>query len=100
MREFTCAGRSVASSDGPDQLEDVVDEAGAVVAGQHRVVVPQQIDDGVPAIARVVDHVVAAHVHVELDPVHLLREVKHICTETDEQWRQERLCEINLMSSI
>lgn len=65
--------------DGPDQLEGVVDEAGPVVAGQHRVVVPQQVDDGPPAAARVVDHVVAAHVHVELHPVHLPREVEDVC---------------------
>lgn len=84
---FPVAGRSAASSDGPDQLEDVVDEAGPVVAGQHRVVVLQQVDDGVPAVALVVDHVVATHVHVELHPVHLLREVEDVCTEADGQRR-------------
>lgn len=67
----------------PDQLEDVVDEAGAVVAGQRRVVVLQQSNDGVPALACIVDHVVAAHVHVELHPVHLFRQVQDICMTND-----------------
>lgn len=74
---------SAASPDGPDQLEHVVDEAGPVVAGQYRVVVLQQFDDGVPAVALIVHHVVAAHIHVELHPVHLPREVKDVCAETD-----------------
>lgn len=63
---------------GPDQLEDVVDQAGAVVAAQGCVVVMQQGDDGVPALGAIVDHVVAAHVDVELHPVHLLWQVQHI----------------------
>lgn len=71
--------------DPPHQLEHVVDEAGPVVAGQHRVVAVQQVDDGVPAAALVVDHVVAAHVHVELHPVHLLGEVQDACAETDRE---------------
>ncbi|KAG7221275.1 hypothetical protein INR49_017340, partial [Caranx melampygus] len=65
----------------PDQLEDVVDEAGAVVAAQGSVVVLQQFDNGVPSIARVVDHVVTAHVHIELHPVHLLWQVQDVCME-------------------
>ena len=65
----------------PDQLEDVLDEAGPVVAGQRRVVVLQHFDDGVPALACVVHHVVATHVHVELHPVHLLRQVQDVCRE-------------------
>lgn len=67
--------------DAPDQLEDVVDEAGSVVAAQRRVIVMQQSGDGVPPLACVVHHVVAAHVHVELDPVHLLRQVQDVCAE-------------------
>ena len=67
----------------PDQLEDVVDEAGAVVAAQGRVVVVQQFDDGVPPLACVVHHVVAAHVHVELHPVRLFRQVQDICMEEE-----------------
>lgn len=69
------------SSNRPDQLKDVVDEAGSVVAGQGCVIVLQQFDNGVPTLACVVDHVVAAHVHIELHPVHLLRQVQDICME-------------------
>lgn len=65
----------------PDQLEDVVDEAGAVVAAQGSVVVLQQFDNWVPPVAGVVNHVVAAHVHVELHPVHLLWQVQDVCME-------------------
>lgn len=70
--------------DAPDQLEDVVHEAGSVVAAQRRVIVLQQSGDGVPPLACVVHHVVAAHVHVELDPVHLLRQVQDVCAERRE----------------
>lgn len=66
----------------PDQLEDAVDEAGSVVAAQCRVIVLQQLRDGVPALACVVHQVVATHVHVELDPVHLLRQVQDVCKDT------------------
>lgn len=63
----------------PDQLEDVLDEAGTVVAGQGCVVVLQHFDNGVPPLACIVDHVVAAHVHVELHPIHLLWQVQDVC---------------------
>lgn len=56
----------------PDQLEDIVDEAGTVIAAESCVVVLQQFDNRVPPLAFVVDHVVAAHVHIELHPVYLL----------------------------
>ena len=69
------------SNNRPDQLEDVLDEAGSVVAGQSRVVVVQQSDDGVPPLACIVDHVVATHVHVELHPLHLLWQIQDICME-------------------
>lgn len=71
--------------DPPDQLEDVVDEAGSVVAAQRRVIVMQQFSDGIPPLACVVHHVVAAHVHVELDPVHLLRQVQDVCVEGEKE---------------
>lgn len=56
-----------------------MDEAGAVVAGQRRVVVLQQSVDRAPPIAYcVVDHVVTGHVYVKLHPVHLLWQVQDI----------------------
>lgn len=58
-----------------------MDEACAVIAGQGCVVVLQQFDNGVPPLACVVDHVVATHVHIELHPLHLLRQVQDICME-------------------
>lgn len=58
-----------------------MDEVGSVVAAQGGVIVLQQFDDGVPTVARVVDHVVATHVHVELHPVHLLWQIQDICRE-------------------
>lgn len=67
----------------PHQLEDVVDEAGSVITAQRCVIVPQKVSDGVPALACVVHHVVAAHVHVELDPVHLCRQVQDVCKEEE-----------------
>ena len=67
----------------PDQLEDVVDEAGAVVAAQGSVIVLQQFGNGVPPLTSVVDHVVAAHVHIELHPVHLLWQAEFVCMEEE-----------------
>lgn len=67
--------------DAPDQLKDVVNEAGSVVTAQRRVIVLQQSDDGVPPLVCVVHHVVAIHVHVELDPVHLLGQIQDVCVE-------------------
>lgn len=55
-----------------------MDQAGPVVATQGCVVVMQQGDDGVPAPTAIVDHVVAAHVDVELHPVHLLWQVQDV----------------------
>lgn len=64
-----------------------MDEAGSVVAAQRCVIVPQQFSDRVPPLACVVHHVVAAHVHVELDPVHLLRQVQDVCVEGEKKTR-------------
>lgn len=69
--------RSVAG-DSPDQLEDVIDEAGSVVAAEGRVIASQEADEGVPAIAVIVHYVVATHVHVKLNPLHLSGKVQHI----------------------
>lgn len=63
---------------GPDELKDVLDEAGSVVARQGRVVVLQHFNNGAPALACVMDHVVTTHVHVELHPGRLRRQVQHI----------------------
>lgn len=76
----------------PDQLEDVVDEAGSVVAAQRCVIVLQQFSDGVPALACVVHHVVAAHVHVELDPVHLCWQVQDVCKSGAKGKHGQKLC--------
>ncbi len=69
----------------PDQLKDVLDEAGAIIAAQGCVVVLQQFDNGVPPVTCVVDHVVAAHVNIELNPVYFLRQVQNVCM--DEEYR-------------
>lgn len=93
----------VRSVDTPDQLEDIVDEAGAVVAAQGGVVVLQQVDEGVPAVTCVVHHVVAAHVHVELHPVRLLRQVQDICMEEELKNKihnEERSCSIKMLRTI
>lgn len=62
----------------PDKLKDVLDEAGSVVARQGCVVVLQHFNNGVPAIACIMDHVVATHVHIELHPGRLLWQVQDI----------------------
>lgn len=67
----------------PDELEDVLNEAGAVVAGQSCVVILQHFDDGVPALACVVDHVVSTHVHIKFHPVHFLWQVQNVCVEKE-----------------
>lgn len=59
----------------PDQLEDIVDEAGSVVAAESCVVKPQKLDQSVPSPRLVVDDVISSHVHVKLNPLHLLRQV-------------------------
>lgn len=65
----------------PDQLEDVVDEAGPVVPTEHSVIALKLLDQSAPASSLVMDNVIASHVHVKFDPVHLRWQIQHI-------WRQ------------
>lgn len=55
----------------PDKLEDIVDEVGTVITAQRCVTVLQQLDNRVPPLACIMNHVVTTHVHVELHPVYL-----------------------------
>lgn len=55
----------------PDKLEDIVDEVGTVITAQGCVTVLQQLDNRVPPLACIMNHVVTTHVHVELHPVYL-----------------------------
>lgn len=66
------------NEDWPDQLEGVVDEAGPVIAAELCMIAFEQRDQVIPARTLIVHNVISTHVHIKLDPVHLLRQIQNI----------------------
>lgn len=59
----------------PDQLEDVVNKTGSVVAAEHGVVLLKLFDQCIPAARLVMNNVKATKVHVKFNPLDLLWQV-------------------------
>lgn len=59
----------------PDQLEDVVNETGSVVAAEHSVVQLKLSDQCIPAARLIMYNVKPPKVHVKFNPIDLLRQV-------------------------
>lgn len=74
--------RTTSEAPSPDQLKDVVDETGPVVAAEHCVILLELTDQSVPASRLIVDNIIPPQVHIEFNPLYLLWQVQHICRHT------------------
>ncbi len=77
---WTISLRNTSSDRSPDQLEDVVDQTGSIIAAKHSVVLLELVDQSVPASQLVMYNIIPPQVHIKLNPVHLLWQVQHICS--------------------